>query len=141
MRFLTEINETTEKVPQELLDNALIREAVEYAERAAYTKEELEAYDKLKIDILTVRSMFVDARTEGLREGLMEGLQEGMAKGMEKGVQEGMAKGMQEGMAKGMIEGKTERNIEIAKQAKMMKMPISDIAKLTGLSETEIDKL
>jgi len=65
LRFLTEINESTKEIPQELLDNELIREAVSYMERTAYTKEQLAAYDKLKIDVLTERSIVIDALAEG----------------------------------------------------------------------------
>jgi len=68
LRFLTDINEETKEVPQELLDNELTREAVEYMKRATYTKEELEAYDKWKIDIMTERSAINDARKEGRTE-------------------------------------------------------------------------
>jgi predicted transposase/invertase (TIGR01784 family) len=65
LRFLTEINEKTENVPQELLDNDEIREAVGYVERGKYTKEQLEAYDKWKIDTMTARSMLSAAKQEG----------------------------------------------------------------------------
>ena len=65
LSFLTEINEETKEVPKELLDNELTREAVEYMKRAAYTKEELETYDKWKIDIMTERGAINDARKEG----------------------------------------------------------------------------
>jgi predicted transposase/invertase (TIGR01784 family) len=68
LRFLTEINESTKEVPKELLDNELTREAVGYMETAAYTKKQLEMYDKLRIDIMTERSMFVDAETKGKME-------------------------------------------------------------------------
>ncbi|MCL2652041.1 MAG: Rpn family recombination-promoting nuclease/putative transposase [Candidatus Azobacteroides sp.] len=72
LRFLTDINEETKEVPKELLDNELTREAVEYMKRAAYTKEELEAYDKWKIDIMTERSAINDARKEGRIEEKLE---------------------------------------------------------------------
>ena len=72
LRFLTDINEETIEVPKELLDNKLTREAVEYMKRAAYTKEELEAYDKWKIDIMTERSAINDARKEGRVEERLE---------------------------------------------------------------------
>jgi predicted transposase/invertase (TIGR01784 family) len=68
LRFLTDINEETKEVPKELLENELTREAVEYMKRAAYTKEELETYDKWKIDIMTERSAINDARKEGRAE-------------------------------------------------------------------------
>ena len=52
LRFLTEINETTEEVPAELLEHEHIREAIGYVEKAAYTKAQLWTYDKWKIDTL-----------------------------------------------------------------------------------------
>jgi predicted transposase/invertase (TIGR01784 family) len=73
MRFLTEINETTEKAPQELLDNELTREAIEYVEKAAYTKEQLDAYDIRKIDAMTEQSVLITAKKEGIAEGKIEG--------------------------------------------------------------------
>jgi predicted transposase/invertase (TIGR01784 family) len=65
LRFLTEINETTKEVPEELLKNDLTREALGYMERAAYTKEQLAAYDKRKIDRMTERGVINDAKREG----------------------------------------------------------------------------
>ena len=49
LRFLTEINESTVEVPSELLKDDHIREAIGYMERAAYTKEQLQTYDKWKL--------------------------------------------------------------------------------------------
>jgi predicted transposase/invertase (TIGR01784 family) len=73
MRFLTEINETTEEVPQELLENEYTREALRYMERSAYTKEQLEAYDKCRDAIMTERSALSDAWEKGMEKGLAEG--------------------------------------------------------------------
>jgi predicted transposase YdaD len=55
-----------------LLDNELTREAVDYMKRAAYTKEELEVYDKWKINIMTERGAIYDARKEGRVEERLE---------------------------------------------------------------------
>jgi predicted transposase/invertase (TIGR01784 family) len=74
LRFLTEINENTEEISNELLENEYIREAVEYMERAAYTKEQLENYDKWKIAVMTERSALKDAMRKGLAEGEEERL-------------------------------------------------------------------
>ena len=65
LRFLTEVNETTEEVPKELLENELTREAVGYMERGAYTKAQLAAYDKWKVGIMTERSLISDALEKG----------------------------------------------------------------------------
>jgi predicted transposase/invertase (TIGR01784 family) len=73
LRFLTEINETTKEAPRELLENELTCEAMGYMERAAYTKEQLEWYDKWKIAAMTERSALKDAKNEGKIEGMIEG--------------------------------------------------------------------
>lgn len=49
--------------------------------------------------------------------------------------------GRAKGRAEGRAEGRANRSIEIARQALRMKMPVSDIAKLTGLTCEEIEKL
>ena len=68
LRFLTEINEMTREVPQELLENELTREAIGYMEKSAYSKEQLAAYDKLRIDVMTERSIINDALRKGRTE-------------------------------------------------------------------------
>ena len=73
LRFLTEINEKTQEAPEDLLENELTREAVGYMERAAYTIEQLEAYDRRKIDAMTERGLISDALEKGRAEGLEEG--------------------------------------------------------------------
>jgi predicted transposase/invertase (TIGR01784 family) len=72
LRFLTEVDENTKEIPEEFSDNDLIREAVSYMEKSAYTKEQLETYDKWKIDLMTARSMLDDAEAIGLEKGEAE---------------------------------------------------------------------
>jgi predicted transposase/invertase (TIGR01784 family) len=79
LRFLTEINESTKDIPKELLENDYIREAVGYMERGAYSKEQLEAYDKWKINAMTERGMIDDALKKGETIGLKKGLEKGKA--------------------------------------------------------------
>jgi len=128
MRFLTEINETTKEVPQELLDNELTCEAVGYMERAAYTKEQLDAYDQRKIDAMTERSVLNDAKKEG------------EAIGMEKGEAIGMEKGEAIGMEKGEAIGEQKKAITVALKALEMGMSIEDASKLSGLSKEQIEE-
>ena len=121
LRFLTEINESTEEAPKELLDNELTREAVSYMEKAAYTKGQLETYDKWKIAAMTERSAFSDAIKEGIEKGMREG--------------------MKEGMKEGRKEGMKEEKIAIALKALEKGMSIEDIGDITGLSKQQIEKL
>ncbi|MCL2153884.1 MAG: hypothetical protein FWH57_13220 [Oscillospiraceae bacterium] len=44
-------------------------------------------------------------------------------------------------IAKGKQEGKQEEKIDVAKNALLMKMPIDDIIKLTGLTKGEVEAL
>ena len=69
LRFLTEIDENTDEVPEEMMINEDIREAVGYMEIGAYTKAQLEQYDKVKIDIISALSMLDEAKTKGRTEG------------------------------------------------------------------------
>ncbi|MDR1544659.1 MAG: Rpn family recombination-promoting nuclease/putative transposase [Prevotellaceae bacterium] len=55
LRFLTEINGDTEQIAPDLLEDNDVREAVKYAEKSAYTRIELEKYDKWLIDTITAK--------------------------------------------------------------------------------------
>jgi predicted transposase/invertase (TIGR01784 family) len=76
MLFLTQVNEKTDDIPPELLENDETREAVNYARRAAYSKQQLEAYDKWIINIMTERSILSNALNAGKKEGREEGRKE-----------------------------------------------------------------
>ena len=117
LSFLTDINEETKEVPKELLDNEFTREALEYMKRAAYTKKELEAYDKWKIDVMTERSAINDARKEGLAEGESIGIEKGIEK------------------------GEKLKTIEIAKELKSIGIPFDKISLSTKLTIEEIEKI
>ena len=56
LRFLTEINEKTREVPAELLENAEVTEALEIVERAAFSDDEMRAYDKFWDRVSTQRT-------------------------------------------------------------------------------------
>lgn len=66
---------------------------------------------------------------------------EAIAEGREEGRAEGRIEGRAEGREEGRIQGREEEKLGIAKNALGMGMAISDIAKLTGLSEQQIKSL
>ena len=70
MRFLTEIDGRTEEIPQELMDNDLLREAVGYTKTAAYTRRQLDAYDKVIDAIMVELSRHYDALEKGDQQRL-----------------------------------------------------------------------
>lgn len=137
LRFLTEINEQSEKISEELLENPDIKQAVSFVYEASLTKEEKLLYDKNWDRISSERTILNEARAEAEAKGRAQGEKIGM----QKGRAEGEKIGMQKGKAEGRAEGRLEERIELAKKAKSMGMSIKDISALTGLSEEEIMKL
>lgn len=76
LKFLTEIDENTTEVPQELLDNPETSKALENIEETAMTKEELWAYDDFWDKLGAERLLFVDSNKISLEKGRKEGVSE-----------------------------------------------------------------
>lgn len=77
LRFLTEINESTEHVPSELMDNPETKRAVEMVRESAFSRAQIEGYDKFWDIIRTERTYYESAHRRGLRAGRAEGRAEG----------------------------------------------------------------
>ena len=122
LRYLTEIEENTKSIPQELLDNPNINKALTVVEESAYTPEQLLGYDKFWDIIRTEKTYYGSA----LRRGLAEGHAKGIAEGRAKGIEEGRAKGIAEGIAK------------VALKLRSMGSDDEMIAQATGLTIEEI---
>ena len=118
-----------------------------------FPKENLYAYEE-SLKVYRDWNNVIDTAIQkgiarGMEEGLVKGMEEGLAKGMEegiaKGMEEGIAKGMEEGIAKGMekgiAEGEWMKAQTIAGNLKNAGLSIAEIAKVTGLSEDEINSL
>ena len=88
LKFLTEIDENTTRVPQELLDNPETSKALTNVEETAMSKSEMLAYDDFWDKMGAERLLFVDSnrisREEGRKEGRMEGREEGRKEGIEE---------------------------------------------------------
>ena len=82
LTFLTQINEGEGTVPAVLLEEEIIREAVQYLERSSYSKDELDVYDRYWDAIRTERMYILDAEEKGRAEGLAEGEAIGLEKGL-----------------------------------------------------------
>lgn len=126
LRYLTEIEERTQVVPQELLDNPNICKALTVVEESAYTPEQLLGYDKFW-DIIRTEKTYYDS-------ALRRGIAEGIAKGKAEGIAKGIAKGRAEGRAEGRVEGRAE----VALKLKSMGLSNDMIAQATGLTMEEI---
>ena len=121
LRFLTEINRSTEEVPAELLENPETSKALKILEKSAYTEAQLYAYERYWDAVYNERG----AIRHGYNQGLATGLAEGHA----------------EGLAKGRAEGRVEGKAEDARAMKADGMAPELIAKYTGLTAEEIAQL
>ena len=99
-----------------------INHALEIANEAGLTCAELEAQHKRRDFIMLQRG------------SIKKALKDGYANGHEKGIKEGI----KEGLEKGVIQGRYEERIEIAKRLKASGIAISEISKITKLSEAEL---
>ena len=113
LRYLTEINEKTEEVPAELLENPEIRKAVTQLKKSAFTEAQLYSYERFW-DMISVENTLINS------------------------IQRRYAEGYDEGMAKGMVEGRAEEKRAIASAMKAAGIAVALIASTTGLSEREI---
>ena len=87
LRYLTEIEERTKEVPQELLENPEINKALTIVEESAYSDAQMLAYDKFWDIIRTERTFYNSAHREGFKEGRDAGIEAGLKEGMEKGME------------------------------------------------------
>lgn len=125
LRYLTEINEKTREVPQELMNNPEICKAVSQLEESAFSEAQLLGYEKFW-DIISTAKMHISSATrEGREKGFKEGMEQGIEKGMEKGIEKG-------------IEKERIRNATAMKHAGI---PTKTIAQITGLTEKEVEAL
>lgn len=117
LRYLTEIKDGTEKIPQELLDNAETGKAISVLETSSYNDAQLASYDKFWDTISIEKTLY----NSGERKGREEGLMEGEAVGMEK--------------------GRAEEKRKIASGMKQAGIPLETIAVITGLPLEEVKSI
>ncbi len=117
LRYLTEIKDGTEKIPQELLDNAETGKAISVLETSSYNDAQLASYDKFWDTISIEKTLY----NSGERKGKEEGLMEGEAIGMEK--------------------GRAEEKRKIASGMKQAGIPLETIAVITGLPLEEVKSI
>lgn len=141
LRYLTEINEKTVEIPEELLANTEVNKAVKELEVSAFTPAQLLGYEKFWDIISVEKTLFNSAERRGLAKGLQEGLAKGLEEGLSKGLEEGLSKGLEEGLSKGLKEGEKKKQLEIARKMKAKGFSTEDIIDLTLLTAEEINSL
>ena len=102
LRFLTEINEDTTIVPEELLDNPETSKALKEVEESAYTEQEIDAYEDFWDKLGAERLLLVDSNNISLEKGLALGREEGRAEGLAQGRADSLAEVARAMLAKGM---------------------------------------
>lgn len=117
LRYLTEIKDGTEKIPQELLDNAETGKAISVLETSSYNDAQLASYDKFWDTISIEKTLYNSGEQKGREEGLMKG----EAIGMEK--------------------GRAEEKRKIASGMKQAGIPLETIAVITGLPLEEVKSI
>ncbi len=110
LRFLTEIDESTQSVDEALTENPEISEALEIVQRSAYSDGDLYKYNDYRLEIMTQRNVMIRERSEGFTEG-------------EK---------------KGRAEGRAEALLATARSMKADGLPVDVITKYTGIAVDEI---
>lgn len=142
LRYLTEIDDKTRKVSEELLSSPEISKAVEEVEESAFTEEELLVYEHFWDMVGASRLLMIGAERKGLERGMKRGLErgmkEGMKEGMEKGMKEGMKEGMEKGMKKGIECGRHEERLKNARGMKSNGIDLNVISEITGLTLDEV---
>ncbi|MBR3713264.1 MAG: Rpn family recombination-promoting nuclease/putative transposase [Bacteroidales bacterium] len=118
LRFLTEIDESTQSVDEALTENPEISEALEIVQRSAYSDGDLYKYNDYRLEIMTQRNAMIRERSEGFTEG-------------EK-------KGLAEGRAEGFAEGKRKAKLATASKMLSKGFSIDEISEMTGLAPEEI---
>jgi len=131
LRFLTEVNEELQIVPKEMYENEEIKKALENIQISAFTKAQLESYDKYWDSIRSEVSLITDAHDKGMEKGMEKGREEGREE--EKAI---LLPKIEAALAK-----EKAKSIKLA--LKMLKLgdSIEEIMQETGLSREEIEKL
>ncbi|MBQ9545774.1 MAG: PD-(D/E)XK nuclease family transposase [Bacteroidales bacterium] len=119
------------------LQERIFTRLFEQAEIARFTPEERREYFDNYKAYRDINNAVNTARREGMEEGIEEGREEGRREGREEGRKEGR----EEGRIEGREEGRKEMKRMFAKNLKTSGYDVSEIARLTGLSLEEINKI
>lgn len=125
LRYLTEIDESTRQVPEELMSSSEISKAVSQLEESAFSQEQLMGYDRFW-DMVSTQKMYI---SDALKKGQSEGLTEGRLKGRA------------EGLAEGLAEGRRNTIRESILRMREKGFPENEIAEVLGLSQNELASL
>lgn len=129
LRFLQELENDKDMYDDALLEQLMsvpeIAQALELSKESAYSKEELEAYDKYWDMIRVEKALLAGA----MHEGREKGIEEGRAMGIEMGIQRGIEKGIE------------KAKVELVLNAYQNDLNIQLIAKIANMTEEMVTKI
>jgi len=129
LRFLTEIDENSAEIAAELMNQSEIRDAIDCLQESAFTKGELELYERYWDIIRVERTRIEDADAKGIKKGFKTGEEIGLVKGEEIGLVKGIEQGAK-------ISGYKTAVIGFKRD-----MTDADISELTGLNVDTVASL
>ena len=124
LRFLTEINEGTRKAPDELMEDAEVRKAVELVEESAYTEGQMLAYDQFWDAVSNERSWI----------GWMDDTKKELESSREKLQQK-------EEELQQVRQQISDIQLDNARKMKDGGIPVGVISNITGIAVEEIEKM
>lgn len=130
LRFLTEIDEHTREVPEELRSEPEIKKALTVLEESAFSDAELYQYEKFWDIIRVEKAIYRKGMRKGEAAGMEKGIKRGIKNGIEQGIEQGIEKGIEQGIEKGIR--------QTAANMKRMGLDVESIVKCTGLTEEEV---
>lgn len=125
LRYLTEVDEKTRVVPQELMNVPEIRKAVDNIEESAFSDAQLWGYDDFWDAVRVEKTLVSDAQNKGYNQGREQGWEEGREEGMAQGIEKGIEKA----------------KIETAKRMLQKGFSIDDVCELTNLDKGIVERL
>lgn len=81
LRYLTEIDEQTREIPEELMANPEVKKAVIALEESAFTDAQLLGYEKFWDIISVEKTLYNSAERKGMAAGIKQGIEQGIEKG------------------------------------------------------------
>ena len=85
LRYLTEVDEKTRVVPQELMDVPEIKMAVEQLEESAFNDAQLWGYDDFWDAVRVEKTLVSDVQNKYREGGIKQGVEQGIKQGIEQG--------------------------------------------------------
>lgn len=121
LKFLTEIDEETTVVPAELLENAETNKALQELEEAAFTDEELYAYEDFWDKVGAERLLIIDSVNISAKQGFEDGRKERIKEGIKEGIE--------------------QNRTEMVRNMRSHGLPLDTIMEITKLTKDEIEHI